>query len=160
MTSQNVNLRPQISWLFLCIIITFVSSCGSCGSDIFFWCSYRKDTKLFTELILGLLSCQCVHSNNELIYGCRQFSPALETCLLTLFLMGHLALNWRVVWLKSALWRSSSPQTRLKKHTDWYRASPMPGNLLWGHQGAAFTQPSAAGSLWVKPELEKKIHFH
>lgn len=77
-----------------CVVV--VSSSDGCGTGIIFWCSYRKDTMLFFELVLHFLSCQCVHSN-QLIYGCRQFSPALEMCSLTLFLMGHLALNWRVV---------------------------------------------------------------
>lgn len=41
-----------------CVVV--VSSSGGCGTGIIFWCSFRKDTLLFFELVLHFLSCQCV----------------------------------------------------------------------------------------------------
>lgn len=127
------NLKPYVSYLwlllwllllllFLVFVVVAFSGAGI-GKTInsCFWFVWHE------------LSCQSVHCNDGWVCVCRPFSPAQETCYLTVFLMGPLDLNWRVVLLRSTPWRSSSRQTRQRKRTDLCRASPMPGNLLRGH---------------------------
>lgn len=90
--------------------------------------SYHRKSTLCVFFVVSsmfaFIICLCV---------CRRFSPAQETCYWTLSLMVPLALRWRVVSLRSTLWRSWSPLTSQSKPTDSCRASPTPGSVLSGH---------------------------